>query len=47
MPACTSSFIAGLEGHAPLGRDELVELWHVLSTVPAIGAGCGTRSRRS
>jgi hypothetical protein len=34
MPACTSSFISGLEGHVPLGQDELVELWHVQSTVP-------------
>lgn len=34
MPAPTSSFIVGLDGHVPLGQDELVELWHVLSTFP-------------
>ena len=34
MPACTSSFITSLDGHAPLGEEELVELWQVLSTVP-------------
>ncbi len=34
MPACTSLFIPGLDGHASLDQDELVELWHVLSTVP-------------
>lgn len=34
MPACTSSFIPGLQGHVAVGDDELVELWHVLSTVP-------------
>src|SRR5665648_1168745 len=34
MPACTSSFIPCLDGHAPLGQDEVVELWSVLSTVP-------------
>lgn len=34
MPVCTTSFISGLESHVPLGQDELLELWHVLSTVP-------------
>lgn len=34
MPAPTSSFIAGLDGHVPLSDGEFVELWHVLSTVP-------------
>ncbi|OIQ94695.1 hypothetical protein GALL_233530 [mine drainage metagenome] len=34
MPACTSSLISCLDGHAPLGEEEFVELWRVLSTVP-------------
>ena len=34
MPASTSSFIATLDGHAPIGQEEFVELWQVLSTVP-------------
>lgn len=34
MPACTSPFIPCFDGHVPLGDGELVELWHVLSTIP-------------
>lgn len=33
MPVCTTSFISGLDSHVPLGQDERVELWHVLSTL--------------
>lgn len=34
MRACTSSFTPCLGGYAPAEDDELVELWHVLSTIP-------------